>query len=424
MTVRARQLTLATAAVLFVVLAILTLGQVSGWHFDNGRIVRSAGLFIDSRPRATVLVNGLAVGSTPYRTSSLDADRVTVALQRSGYHSWSRPIALSRGEALSIATVRLLPIVEPGVVTAVEEKTFFSGSGGQSLWSVSPLATGQFMAQAFGDPTYALPVSVPFTPTEASVSPDGIHVYFRSPTAAGVLSRQQDWWPTVLVDRPQWSPDRSSVLFGLQNGRLVQIDLFARRVTTDQSVTSFALSGGSIWGATLAADETVIWRADPSVLSGKRTVFRLPGAWSFLTAPTGTLVIQSQSGAGRLISGNSTLGFRLSELGSVDTVLSSRSGDPLTWAAGSDVSVRQGQRPSLIDRLARSVVWAGWFHAPDAMVVFDGQSIALYEKLNSKRWYLITRQELPADTRFLAGSGQGDGFWYESAGQVYFWSWR
>jgi hypothetical protein len=251
-------------------------------------------------------------------------------------------------------------------------------------------------------------------------------VYLANPQTAGVLDDQNKWWTTPVIDTPTWSTDGSRILFGRYRGNLIRIDTAARTIEVGDPITSLAVSGGKLWLTTTASDgSTMVSRRDFSTTAYLNLVLGLAETWTFLPTNPGLLVLRAtKTGEGVKIVNRSGLGYTTKSLGIINRVLSDRSNQPLVWTDGLEVNYLDPKnQPQLIDRLAKGVVWAEWFHSPDVMAISDGSQVTVYSIATNTVIKIIARQSLPTGARIISQLPTGNGFWYQANNQVWRWSW-
>jgi len=418
-----RRLLLAIAAVVFFILTTFVLALAAGYDLDGWRIVRRAGLIVDSRPKSQVILDGQFVGTTPYRSSRLDPGSVSITLRRTGYEPWSTTVDVSTGFSTPVSVIRLFPVVTPKVIAPIgEQATVLHDHGNDAVWLVTTDGT-QATATGYG-PTAIPRLTLPFRPTTIRSTAAGDHVYADDGVSAAIIDRAGTIWSIASLSEPAWLENGSTTLIGYRDGFLRSLDPLDRSLSIGPAATSYALHDDAIWHTTQVESVTTLWR-QTTLSAAPSAAVTLSGVWTIQDDHGNQLIIRQPSdGSTRRVTGNRVTGWKTAPIDDAQRILSV-SGTPLTWTNGLDIRLLlAANRTILLDRLQRGVRWAGWYHVATTVAVTDGHEVNIYGRYSTRPFQRMYTKTLPADAVFIGPLPRGEGFWYTSAGQLYSWSWR
>ncbi|MBI4022302.1 MAG: PEGA domain-containing protein [Candidatus Andersenbacteria bacterium] len=106
-----RQLLLFAATIVFLALAPLVVFYAMGYRLADDAGESSIGvLLVETVPRrARISVNGRAVGTSPQSIANLPPGEVTVVVEKEGYKSWQKKVAINATEVTELRGIRLFP---------------------------------------------------------------------------------------------------------------------------------------------------------------------------------------------------------------------------------------------------------------------------------------------------------------------------
>lgn len=408
---------------LFVATSGYILFQANGWTLVHGRIIRAAGLFIESDPRSTITINGQAVGTTPYRTTRLEAGIVTIALARPGYTSWVSSIPLVAGKSTDVVDIHLQPTPVITTITELTATDRVLHDSESRITFVTRPNNDQFTVELLDPELWSqTPLSLPFSPKHLRVSDDGEYLYADNGDTAMVITdpstpRSQS---VPMMDYAAWSPDGDPLLFGIVRGRLVVVNAALGSFEQMGPADSLVVAKGALWTITATDTGGQLQRWEPYPAAKAQVIHTFPTDMTLLPVDRDTVIAQEVSThAGWRVTGSTALVWQLEPLGSTVRILSTR---PLLWSDGVSVRTRgsAGQHP-FIDRVG-GILWAAWYRGSNGLVVSDGRQLVGYTRQANDQFGVVARDTLPVTAEFLGPHSDGRGFYFRLGSVIRSWS--
>lgn len=397
-----RKIIVIVAIMLFVVLAPLLILRTSGYEWGGWRhpLVLTGLIAVNAPIRASVLLNGTVVGTTPVRLRRLVPGNYTVTLVASGYQSWDTNIHLDSGQVAVVNPIAIFPehfSSSPMTIEGAWDEYFTDQHHGiygvrheKNEWTVRLVW-----------PTLGTPLHLDAQPTAivSSITRQMTGVF----TSAGLtyFVPGNAPWTVSRFDQPVWSSSSEFIVFGVRNGNIIQDDAVSRQETTLGSGTSVTYAAGSLWSTANTDGSTRVAKRDPFGSATFQTITTIPGRWTFIGNEANVLLVQNTSTKDtyRIYP---TDGARL-YFGKIDTLFWSDAALPPLWQDGSDTLTLDANGAFLLlDRGAATYQWLSWIDPRNLMLTFAHDSLAIRGVSDQQGRKVFLQDQLPSGSRVVA----------------------
>lgn len=377
----ARRIYYLSAFLVFAIVGPLLVAWTAGYRWSTIRsgFIRTGSLSISSEPRATVHLNGIERGTTPFRVTHLPPGTYVIELTKTGLSSWRQEIAITQNNALTIGPVMLYPPefsladlgLSSGPVLASPEAT--------AAFQITT-ADQQYMAKQIWPTNAPLDVSLPWVPTTVTRSRNGQTTIWQNAAQAVVTFKNQpaDPWHIDVVQQPVFDPASESIFYGLQAGHIVRYDSLTREHNQLALGTSFTPINDTLWLTQQTADTTTFMRQPSFGQHLPNALVTLPGQWLLVNGPPGTLLIHNMvtRELATITQSFGTEQFITTSIGFADQWWWNSFSHPPLWMDGSDLmTLSEKKEALLLDRLSETPAIVAWVVPGHILLVKNGQRL-------------------------------------------------
>lgn len=384
MTLRARRIYYSLAILVFCLAAPLIVATASGWRWSGWRqgFVGTGTVLISATPRATVVLNGKTIGTTPKRMSGLTPGTFRLALNRPGYRSWEHLVQVDRTTGTSIGPVRLFRKKLP--VTLVRSETYdgFIVSADQRSvagWTTTPKGTILRLIWPSPSPT-TITLSSP---------PDWITVSEHQQRLAVGLADSTEIYSFTAPTRPWtlppggpvfWLSSSESISYRLEHDQLIAYDHLTSTQRILQAAQSMAVDGTDIWLSRRTNTTTSIEQRANTLTANTATLVSLRNDWRVVgTVSRGVFVSTPDRRTGELLTINRLTGrIESTPLGGITAVLPRQTVANPLWVNEVDlVTLTEQRRPQVLFRAPLPLIGAEWIASGDILVTMDSAALTI-----------------------------------------------
>ncbi len=380
MTLVARRLAYAAAILVFCVTAPLVVAMTLGFRWAGWPpgFIRTGIIVVTSQPKAELLIDGRARGTSPRRVAGLSPGVYTVRLERAGYASWQQLINLAPNTARVIGPVTLFPSqfgiteIQSGltrILTDRDQAVIVDVRANGSTWQVGQVwPTNQTVEMA-----------LPAEPHSLIRSPHGQVWVFPTAgqTEVRLPAKPDAAWTIQPATQLAWTQASDQVWFGLRNGQLVRFDVLTQTEELIGPAVSFSVSGETLW-FTRSAAGTELWRQPALGQNPAELIAGAAGTWELQAGPDDQLWWRNPATreAEWLTFNTLTTALGREPFGRVDRMFWTTNQPPV-WVDGVNVITWVNDQPVLLERTPNDYQAVRWLEAPHLLLSVEPAQIAI-----------------------------------------------
>jgi len=362
----ARRIYYISAFLVFAIVGPLLVAWTAGYRWTSGRsgFIRTGSLTVVSEPRATISVNGVIKGSTPFRATHLTPGTYVIELSKSGVKTWRQEIVISANVALAIGPVALYPPEFTSVDIVADGQSIVSTADVSSAYVVHATASTWIANQLWPTNTSS-GIELPWQPTTVNRSHSGQTVVWQNETQAIVTIKNQPGAPWVIAPTQEivFDPASEAIFYGRQADAIVRYDSFTRERTEVATGTSFTVINDTLWLTQQTTDSTTFLRKPVYGQQLPNIIVSIPGSWVVVQGPPGIMFIHNTV-TRELATMNQSFAseqFTTSTLGHADHWWWTDANQPPLWLDGSDLfTLNEKKEAQLVDRLIDTPTSVAW----------------------------------------------------------------
>lgn len=302
----------------FLIIAPAVVLYTAGFRFNLARVrmERTGSLVVETEVRgATVIVNGLYQGTTPFDISNLPPGMYLVEVNRPGYFSWQRRVAVVGNRTTFIKYLRLFRRIEPHIaLNGTFRWVQYAPSSRRMILLNTPENQKPELVWWNSTSETSPPQTIPFddaTATPQGFSPDSSWLLIQgnnphrrttftvAHTRRPDITRISDITPLALRSI-SWSTEPGSTLFGRSFDSVVRIDVDTQKVSVanNTGALDYSTDGTLAYLILMREGKTLLQRENR--ITGELTgTILLPAArqYRFLSIAPGLLTIAAEDGA-------------------------------------------------------------------------------------------------------------------------------
>ncbi len=379
----ARRIYYLSAFLVFAIVGPLLVAWTAGYRWSSVRsgFLRTGALSISSEPRATIRLNGIEQGATPFHATHIPAGNYIVELRSPQLRTWQKEISIAQNTALTIGPVTLYPenfSITPWLISGTNVLQTENLSSAYSLTSTD----GQWTAQSIWPVRATTVTRLPFAPIQVIPSNNGQTTIWQGPEATVITSKNQteDAWTVVPFNQPHFDATNENIFFALEKDQVKRYDVFTKTSTIIAPGTSLTTNNDAVWFTQSSTGKTTFFRQSSFGQKNADEMLTLSGSWKFVPGPNGIYLIQNTESL-ELATLSQAFGestFTTSLLGRADRWWWTNAGQPPLWLNGSNLMTIDAEKiPQLVDRLSAEPTLVQWILPGHSVLIQNDQLLSM-----------------------------------------------
>lgn len=319
MRLRYQRMLYITFILAFIIAAPAIILYTAGYRYDfkNNRLQKTGILYLDSEPNgALIFLNGKFENKTPMRFNRLLPGDYDVEIEKTGYHTWKKKLAVKSNLTTFSRNIILfkksLPIntIEGQINIFADapshDKIIFStvSPAGEELKLINLNTNTQYSIQTFEKQSYTNLSFVEWSPDQSQAMIKEVIGNFNRYLIIDINTLNvRDLLTTSKINYSviKWSASDNGILYGLRDKILYELNLnnnTVKNVIADE-ISDFQAAGSYIYYITKNGPDQYLNRYNQSSIEAKIDQIKLPSVSDFTlqqTIPSYLVLLDSLSG--------------------------------------------------------------------------------------------------------------------------------